>query len=658
MKIEGMEYVAWALTHLALLGLMLLSAAGIGQALLRRHRFDSTVERLVFVTAIGLGSMAVIIFMLGLVGLMNRSVIIAITILSALFTIITLARSVKPIVAVNLIRRMKGHPLRTLIALIFLLVGATSSVCLIIPTLYPPTAWDSTDEHLVVAREFLAAHRPVVLMGIVEPILPSLNHVLFAWGMALRDDVMAQMLEHSFLALTALGLYSLGRRQKNSWFGVVLAAFWIGNPMVIWLGGIAYVDLCLVCFAFLGVYALRVFWETRDRRWWYLAMALLGMAAGAKLPGLLFVAGGMLTGLTVFAKSHWDAKRSASAGHAVNQIQHERIKLTTIVIGGCAALIAAAPWYGFIAVQTGNPFWPALTRFSRGVWGAPILVEAINRLVTFAPEPRTLKSFLSLSVNWLIKPDGFSAPIHPPLNPLIIVWPLAWLVAIWNREVRWWAIWALAFTLYWFTSSQDLRYWLPALPLCAVALLSSLRWVMERTISIPWSRAVYALIILVSAYFGAQYLGNVFINSEPPPVTAEARELYLKRYVAGYEAVDYINQHAKPDDVVTTIYVPWLSYYVKREVLDLHGFLQIGRFPRFAWPADEQWMRWIEAKNSNWILVIPEGPAKNKDPRFEVFWPDYELIYSHRGSWIFLRKPVPPDLPRVIDGNDPLFAPG
>lgn len=658
MRIEGMEYVAWALTHLALLGLMLLSAAGIGQALLRSHRFDSTVERLVFVTALGLGSMAVIIFVLGLVGLMNRSVIIGITILAALFAIITLARSVKAIAAGDLIRRLKGHPLRTLIALIFLVVGVTFWVCLLIPALYPPTAWDATDEHLVLAREFLAAHRPVAVMGIIEPVLPSLNHVLFVWGMALRDDVMAQMLEHTFLVLTAFGLYSWGRRQKNSWFGLALAAFWIGNPMVIWLGGIAYVDLCLVCFAFLGVYALRVFWDTRERGWWYLGMALFGMAAGAKLPGLIFAAAGMAIGLMAFAKSHWDAKRAQRGEAAVNQIPHERIKFSTLIIGGGAALIAAAPWYGFVAFHTGNPFWPALTRFSRGVWGAPILVEAMDRLVRFAPEPRTLKSFLCLSINWLMQPDSFSAPIHPPLSPLVLVWPLAWLVATWNREVRWWAIWALAFTLYWFTSSQDLRYWLPALPLCAVALLSSLRWVMERTKSIGWNRAVYAMIVAVSIYCGAQYLANVFINSEPPPVTAEARELYLKRYVGGYEAVDYINQHAKPDDVVTTIYVPWLSYYVKREVLDLHGFLQIGRFPRFAWPADEQWMRWIEAKNSNWILVIPEGPAKNKDPRFEVFWPDYELIYSHRGSWIFLHKPVPPDLPRFIQGNDPLFAPG
>src|SRR5204862_2322742 len=111
-------------------------------------------------------------------------------------------------------------------------------------------------------------------------------------------------------------LCAWGRRQKNSAFGVALAARWIADPMVTWLGQVAYLDLCLVCFAFLGVYALRVFWDTSGRGWCYLAMALFGMAAGAKLPGLLFVAAGMATGVMAVAKSYWEARRALRADRA------------------------------------------------------------------------------------------------------------------------------------------------------------------------------------------------------------------------------------------------------------------------------------------------------------------------------------------------------
>ena len=438
------RYVVWTVVHLGLWAFILVAAAGIGRILLTRLRFNSLIERIVFTLAVGLGTAAFILFLLGVVRLAYRGVLIGITIAWGLISVINFAREINIPRIRDFLSRLTSRPFRAVIMLVLFITVVGGWVCIMSGALYPPTAWDATDEHLLVAREFLAAHRPVALPGIVLPVLPALNHTLFAWGMALKDDILAQLIEHTLLLLTAFGLYSWGCRQKSSWFGLALAAFWIGNPMILWLGQIAYVDLCLVCFAFLGVYALRVFWIKRDRPWWYLAMTLFGMAAGAKLPGLFFVALGMITGLIVFAKSHWDLKRRRNAERAVNKTQHESIKLRTMVAGWAVGLIALAPWYGFIAFHTGNPLWPAFTRFSRGVWGSPILVEAMSRLVRFAPEPRTLHSFLWLPLNWLIRPYSFYAPFHPPLNPLVLLWPLAWLVAISNREVRWWTIWGLS----------------------------------------------------------------------------------------------------------------------------------------------------------------------------------------------------------------------
>ena len=100
-------------------------------------------------------------------------------------------------------------------------------------------------------------------MGSPHPVMPALNHMLFAWGLALKDDILAQMIEHTFMMLTAVGLYAWGRRQGRPLFGLAVAAFWLANPLVLWLGESAYVDIALVCFTLLGVYALRRFWETR-----------------------------------------------------------------------------------------------------------------------------------------------------------------------------------------------------------------------------------------------------------------------------------------------------------------------------------------------------------------------------------------------------------
>jgi len=637
-----MEYVVWAVIHLGLWGLLLLSAAGIGELLLRRHTFDSTVERVVFTTALGLGSSAVIIFLLGLAGLMYRGVLIGFTIPSALFALVRLSRGIKALPVRDLLSRLNTHPLRAVIVLTLFLGAVGYWACLLVPTQYPPIAWDATDEHLVVPREFLAAHRPVAIMGIVMPVLPALNHTLFAWGMALGDDVLPQMIEHTFLMLTALGLYAWGRRRRRPWLGVALGAFWLSNPLVLWLGESAYVDICVVCFVFVGVYALRVFWQKRDAGWWYLAMALLGMAGGAKLSGLFFAAVGMAIGLVVFIKSNLIRKPQPDD----EQVRPEPVRLVTLAVGWGVGVLVLAPWYGFIFFHTGDPFWPAFPQFARGVWGAPVLVESTKKFFSYSPEPRTIISFLTLPVEWIRHPERFFIGLAQPLNPLLLIWPLAWAVAIWNREVRWWTLWALIFTVYWFLHAQDLRYWLPALPLLGVALLESFLWIVERARAARWSTAVFVTLTAFCLLYGARYVHGGLKNRDWPPTTTEARERYLSR-VGGYPAVSYINKRAEPGDVVVVIYGSWLVYHLKPEAIDMYGFLQIGKFPRFHWPEDEQWVKWLESRKVNWILVNHEGasvdPLKipKEDPGLHPFWPDYLLVYSQRGSWVFRHKSLP-----------------
>jgi hypothetical protein len=393
-KSNTMKYIAWTVVHLGLWGLMLVSAAGIGRVLLRRHSFASAVERVVFTIALGLGSVALIVFLLGLLGLMYRWLLVGLTIPWALLTVMNMTRELKVSALPDLLKRQTAHPSRAVAMTLALLVGTGYWICLLVSTQYPPVAWDSIDEHLIVARQFLALHRPVALLGIIEPVLPNLNHVLFAWGMALRDDIMAQMISHTFLMLTALGLYAWGHRQGGLWLGVALPAFWLGNPMVLWLGECAYVDLCMICFAFLGIYALRIFWLKRDYRWWYLAMALCGMAAGAKLPGLFFAAIGMLTGLIALIQSRLDGKLLRAANPDKNKGQLEPLRLAPVATGWLIALAVLAPWYGFIFFHTGNPFWPAFARYSRGIWASPALVQMMKDFLTHAAEPRTVRSFV------------------------------------------------------------------------------------------------------------------------------------------------------------------------------------------------------------------------------------------------------------------------
>jgi hypothetical protein len=88
---------------------------------------------------------------------------------------------------------------------------------------------------------------------------------------------------------------------------------------------------------------------------------------------------------------------------------------------------------------------------------------------------------------------------------------------------------------------------------------------------------------------------------------------------------------------------------LKPQVLDVFGLLPSNKLPQFHWPEDAQWERWLESRNVNWIFVNhADAPGYLKIPKENLvlnpIWPDYDLVYADRVSWVFRHKPVPPEV--------------
>ena len=152
-----------------------------------------------------------------------------------------------------------------------------------------------------------------------------------------------------------------------------------------------------------------------------------------------------------------------------------------------------------------------------------------------------------LYVDFIRYPERFQAENGLTLFPLIVAWPLAWIVGLFNRSVRWWAFWAFAFTVFWYLQVPSIRYWIPVLPFAGLALCESIQWVMEKIVKMRslhnaiWI-TVIAVLLLWSSYGAAQV-----VRSELPPATPDAREEWLQR-LNGYPGVKYINEHARNSD--------------------------------------------------------------------------------------------------------------
>ena len=659
-------YVTWAIVHLGAWSLMLLASAGAGYLFLRKTQFHSLAERCVFTLSLGLGLWALALFVLGLAGALYRGVILGLTIASAAGTVLHLVRVCKG-------KRLPSVPsakdFRKATALLGISLGILAIaywMLLLLLTQYPPVQWDATSNHLVLAKTYLEQHRIVPVMGVAQPVVPALNHMLFVWGLALRDDILSQMMEHTLLMLVALGLYAWCAREDRRLFGLAAACLWLAHPIIIWLGRAAYTDVGVTCFAFLGVYALGVFWNDRRAAWWYLSMSMLGMAAATKLSGLFFLALGCGFGLFVLAKSATGSMRILRPARKISVStsveSRSPVRSKSILLGWGLALLIAMPWYGFIGYETGNPLWPVFTEFSQGVWGTPEVQTNFGNMLKFAAGPRTIESFLKLPFDWKYHSERFEAETSPPLSPLMLFWPLAWIVALWSRRVRWWAAWSLAFTVFWFLNAQQFRYWMPALPIAGLALYESIRWFIERFWeSAGFHNVVWAVLILFTIAWGSRRIVREALIRGVPPVTASARDEFLARSYSGIIGVKFINEYASRDETVCVIGGSWLNYYFQPRVLDLVGPLYADSRPTFRPASEQRWREWLEINGVTWIFIDHAEPQGLNIPKRDnitsAMEPDYQLVFADSEVWVFRRKPVPPDVHVSLKVISSVYAP-
>ena len=624
------HYASWTLIHLAAWAAILLAGAGVGHLFLRRQRFDSFVERWVFSVALGLGLFALALFILGLIGALRRGVILALTGIALTGLLVHSARSFRGRTHSWLPGKEVLLEERTVLVALVVMGVLFYWAPLFVASQFPPIAWDSVAYHLVLAREYLLQHRLIIYPGVPVPLVPALNHMLFTWSLAVKDDVLAQMMEHALMILTAAALYAWGKREGRAGVGLTAAAFWLGTPLVRLLGNSAYVDVGIACYAFLGVYALAVFRKTRDAGWWYLSMALLGMAAGIKLAGLFFLGLAGAYGLWLLVRS--------------------RLTLRQAMTGWVLGLVITSPWYAFIAYYSGNPVWPAAASLSTGVWRSAS--EFVWRSFGNVGVARTPLNFLLLPVHLTLHPAPFLPDNNLALLPLVIVFPVAWIVSVWHRPARWWTLWALAYTFFWFMTSQQLRFWIAVLPFVGLAIFESVNWVVER---ITKNSVVRVAVWLVLG-FGCLQMGTVTTFREirakgfRPPTTPVARERFLTGLLTGYAGVLYVNNHCRQGDAVYSMNGSWLNYYFQLRVFDAAALLNPAPRPVFHWPEDQEWLQFLDSQKVNWILVnYAEVPATVKRPGpgsiSESFWPGYELVYTDPVTWVFQRRPAGAPLP-------------
>lgn len=583
--------------HLGSLAVIAGSAWVFGETVLRRARLEEPArERWALAAALGLGLIAQGMLVLGVAGLLSRPVVLALLVLAHA----PCRRTWRWLLGRRLLGRLRARHLA--------LAAALAPWTLL--ALYPPTGVDATVYHLPYVEAFLDAGRLVFVPELRFPVFPQVVEMGFVLAFFLSGEIAAQLTQVLSTGLVAGLAFAWGRHLFSARAGLWAAALWLGTPLVVRIGAMAFVDVGLTLFVTAALYCWDRWRRSRDRRWLALAGLFAGWAAGTKYLGLFFC-------VALFALTAVHARRTWRP-------------LVTFVL---AATVVLAPWYARIVHHTGNPVFP----YYSSLFGASEWTTVHDQKV--GAEPGEWWKTVTRQVSRIAEGLGFLASTpwnavferetfrsQAPLTPFyLLLIPLCAPRVLDREPARRLLLLTAVYGLFWLTTARDLRYLLPVLPALNLVLAGGL----DRYARAPRSRLAVAAIAVLLAGPGLFYIGYKIVEQGRPPVTAVQRADYLEAWIPGYGAVRWLNENAEHGYTVYG-FSERLRYYAEgRFVGSWLGPASYHRVQAFA-TSGRRLRRELRRLDACYLLV-PRGSPRLPDDarfrkRFRVLWQDSQFV--------------------------------
>jgi hypothetical protein len=586
------------------LTLLVLAVTAFVLGRLLMGELDRSVERWAIPTTLGLAGLAHLGFFLGLAGFLRPAAILAVVAL----------------VHVLGWRIWRGWSKTLHFGWRRFLLGAVALVPLALLTLYPPTAFDATLYHLPFARGFVNSGGMPFLVDLRFPVFPQANEMLFALVLSFAPDVAVHGVSWLMTILAAALIWAWARDAFPGGAGApagwLAAAIYLGNPIVVYLAGIGYVDAGLTLFVTAALYAVRRWRGTGERRWLILAAVFAATAADTKYLGLFFI--GVIGLIVLLGRVPERSSRVRWAG--------------VLLFGGVAAAVLA-PWYGRIYAWTGNPLFPYFPQFfGFGPWSPP----RFRSLLAHPPATSGFSVIASRAIGlvrlpWDLVFERARYNGQPPFSPLYLaVLPLALGVAWKDARQRRLLALAAAYAFVCLGLPPDARYLIPAAPLVSLAaagaLLTWLAW-------LPRKRELLIVALCAGCFLpGWLYALYRFHHLGALPLTPAGREAYLARWQPCYPAVAFLNRTLGSGYTVWAVQAENLSYYARGRFLgDWAGPAGFGKVLSDLRGAQDLHDR-LRQLGADYLLIpsltdlwqLPAGAAE--DPRW------FEPVYADSGA--------------------------
>lgn len=580
--------VAW-------LGLTLLGAA-LGYAVVRSALAEERpLTRFALGAGIGLGLIAIIMGIFGLVGLIHPLVAWGLVLLLAV-----LLRSQARQAVADLRTFHLPHTTDRFYRWI-VWYGMVSLVLTFLLALAPVTAWDSLTYHLRGPQFYIEAGRIVHPVDIPHLGFPLVGQMLFTLGMLLVGDGVTPLLHFGYGLLALVLVIDLARRifgTDAAWWSAMV---YLSIPTLFTLMSWPYVDIALLFYATAAFYGFYRWTETRRDGW----LVVIGFACGFA-GGLKYTAVAIPIALAI--SLIWESRRDGLMP----------IIRRLAVIGILAGLLVV-PWLVENWLTVGNPVYPFF--FNHGLywdeWRAWWYDRPGTGLLATSPW-RLLFVPIEATVAGTEGSNFYEATIGPFILTALFFVPLVWRKFT-SSERRWLLHLGLFFLINYFLWLNGVartalllraRFLFFAFGIAAVtggAALARLATLTRPQLDVGWMVRTFTNITLAGLLF-AYSLSFLQVNPLPAVVGLESASDYRGRQLGVYEPVMQRLNELPPGSRIVFLWETRSYACVKTIVCDpdpiLDRFLHLTQYKGYQ--AAEIMAQW-QAEGVTHVLLYQTG---------------------------------------------------
>jgi hypothetical protein len=389
-------------------------------------------------------------------------------------------------------------------------------------------AWngDTIEFHLALMRVFLAAHALTVPQAIPYGYFPQGFEILAATAYSLAGQIAAQFVNPAFFFLGILVLYRIARACgiSRSWavVGVILG---ISIPFVHWTGSVTKNDAPLAVYDLAAVLCWFRWRETRLFRWLPVSAFFIAMSFDIKH-------------VAIFGAIPW-------ALACIYSLWRQPKTFSRVAALAAVVILLGTFWQVRAYLATGNPISPATT----GTMEARAEARTARR-------GREMWVLTAYNAHFRGR-RNFQSPTQNPVGILLLLLAPLWLIrrargTSWGTEAILW-LFVILYYPPWSLEAGVLRY--AVAPALLLAVLGTARLALFRS---PLAIAAMGAALLFSMPV------VIIMEMAPAQVPFFLKQIdgttFLRRTLAPYGAVEFLDRHATVSDSVASI-GDWAAAY-------------------------------------------------------------------------------------------------